>query len=161
MCLENCKQIQTEEDIVCYKIFFEEDGMLTSPLHKCYWKKGKEKIDTKPLKFCYEETGSGHYYYTDRLKPFHENDSLIIDGGVFHSFKNLDDAILYAESFFYYSTITHFIVCECVIPAKNELLFEGKTRICNNGLADSYGSQRMMVVRPIKYVYRHNVMHII
>lgn len=161
MCLENCKQIQTEEDIVCYKIFCVEDGMLKSPLHKCYWETGVEKIDTESLKWCYKETGTGFYYHTNRFSPEDENDSLIIDGGVFHSFKNLDDAILYAESFFDYQTITHFIVCECVIPAKNELLFEGKTCVCNTGLADSYGSNRMMVVRPIKYIYRHNVMPII
>lgn len=153
MCLEHCKIIQTEEDIVCYKLFRETAiGTLQSPLQAYDWVVGKETIDTKSLNWYYE-TIFGECYYTDRLKPYDENDSLNIDRGVFHSFKYLDDAIRYAQTIYLNSYMKRFVIYQCVIPAKSELIVEGMFRISNAYLTESYGSSRIMVTHPVEYVY--------
>lgn len=111
MCLENFKKITTEEDIIAYKLlernFF---GEYLSPFYSFNWEIGK----------VYKE---GH------LEPIlgygGEEYGQTINGGCFHTFKNLDEAqrqLQVHRDRWTESTC----IAKCRIPKDSNFIYEGE-----------------------------------
>lgn len=152
MCLNKAKIIQTENDIVCYKVLIKTiSGNLVSPYYPICWEVGKEQVDYRNLNWWFE-TELGEYYYKDNFIPDNEEDTLNINEGVFHTFKNKDDATAIANTLLLNSYTSGSAVYECVIPAESEFKAEGKFLVSNGGYVDAYGSNRLKLIKKIAQV---------
>lgn len=150
MCLYKSKKIQTDEDIVCYKVLYKNHKKeLISPYYPIKWEVGKETVDDTNINYYFETPlGETYYYFTNNFKSPNEDDTLTVARGVFHTFKNKEDAVLAASAFT--SLFTNYIVVyKCIIPAKSELIFEGEFLTKNQCMVDSYGSNRLKLIEEI------------
>lgn len=134
MCLYNSKKIETiEEDVVCYKVFrVKREGLfrkvISSPIIDCIWN-GKQ--------------GELGFY-----QPMTGNNG--IEGRAFHSFKNMDGAVKYANYLDEWLTKDSkrewMCVYKCVIPKSTNYLYEGDNRfsVYNEG---GWASEKLNIVK--------------
>lgn len=166
MCLENARIIESEKDIVCYKVAYGRgDGCYISPYNNYKFSLG-ENVHTASITkrnsalFTLKGEVFGGIYNTDG--------TLDLESGVFHSFKNKSDAII--ELYFlkdfkhrkFVSSIEEMnrkliadnaCLIECRIPA-GSIVFEGE-------YADrkSYASNKIIFKKEIRTPFKDRIKH--
>lgn len=120
MCLENFKKITTEEDIIAYKLLERKfHTEYVSPFYLFKWEFGKVY-------------GEGH------LTPLFGStleDGLTINGGCFHTFKNLGEAQRQLQVHRDRWTENTYIA-KCRIPKDSNFIYEGEYK----GVTPTYGA---------------------
>jgi hypothetical protein len=133
MCLIKAKKIKKREGpITAYKIVAiyqlpgEADKAICSPI--CWrfeWEMGKTMTAEGELKVYRSFWGAKH-----------------VEGGAFHSFKNLLDAHVELNNWFYRSTFgVHYAIAEVEIP-EDAVVYKGKY-----GIHKSYASTKMKITK--------------
>ena len=121
MCLENFKKITTEEDIIAYKLL-ERNNFYTeyvSPFYLFKWV-------------------IGHVYSEGHLGPifgYGEEFEKTINGGCFHTFKNLGEAQRQLQVHRDRWTEETYIA-KCRIPKDSNFIYEGEYK----GVTPTYGA---------------------
>ena len=150
MCLINSKKKSCNKDIDCYKLAYVKNHLSntdfdikTANFRTIYQNHDivfnvEEVAELPEEEYCALSFEDGHYFNFMAST----NKGLKIDGGMFHSYKKLKDAVNAAnrEGFYCY-------VIECTIP-KGSLLYEGEF---DN--VEAYASSK---IRYNKIVYKNN-----
>jgi hypothetical protein len=141
MCLENFKKITTEEDIIAYKLlerkFFTFYTEYVSPFYLFKWEIGKVY-------------GEGH------LEPLFgygdEEYGQTINGGCFHTFKNLGEAQLQLQVHRDRWTLNTYIA-KCRIPKDSNFIYEGEYKGATPAFGDKgkyicqgYASEKLEIL---------------
>lgn len=147
MCLRNPKLITPSEDIVCYKILGTYENDINDLIN----------IDSKvQTHYKLNKTKSLNRNTEDIIDSI--NDNTYIEGGAYHSYFDLEDAIYFAKR----SIWINLYIVECIIPKNSKYIFEGTTgyMIHNKSTktkfqkdCNCYASQK---IKPIKIVAHVN-----
>jgi len=140
-------------DITCYKVLGESKSP-KDPSRTAYY---------SPVMHMGYELGST--YFNGEVEQFETSiwgDEVLVNGGFYHTFLNLEDAKEYAYDNSYSGGYSGYaeghtrpmVVVECVIP-KGTVYYQGVTALCK----DSYASRALritdkIVYRTCKIVYR-------
>lgn len=121
MCLENFKKITTEEDIIAYKLLERNPHVAAyiSPFYLFKWEIGQ----------VYKE---GH---RSPLLGSNDEDKPTINGGCFHTFKNLGEAQRQLQVHRDRWTLNTYIA-KCRIPKNSNFIYEGEYK----GVTPTYGA---------------------
>ena len=119
MCLEKIKKITAEEDIIAYKLL-ERNALYVSPFYPFTWEIGQvyKEGHLEPL-FGYDD---------DEGNP-------TINGGCFHTFKNLGEAQHQLQVHRDRWTLNTYIA-KCRIPKDSNFIYEGEYK----GVTPTYGA---------------------
>ena len=133
MCLWHAVRIKSEEDIICYKLFYKRDS--NNILYSLYRRSVYELNHIKntraenPQIYCSEFLG---------VKTYH------IEGSALHSFANYEDAKKYKKECKYHKAI----IVKCIIPKNSKYIYEGVFSDVK-----SYASQKL---KPIEIIQENN-----
>lgn len=136
MCLFKSEVIKPNEDLVCYKVVrVEDNGELVGPYRLTPYKLNARMTAVFEHNFEYiEETFNGHSVQTN----YKLGCGLMVEGGVFHSFVNKEDAIEFVRR--YGNPEVKNQVHECIIPKDSDVIFLGEFQN-----RPSYGSSEIIV----------------
>lgn len=136
MCLCNSKKIETEKDVICYKVFrVRKIGLFTkvisSPIIDCIWNGKKGEL--------------GFY------SPLFSSGGTSVEGRAFHSFKSADGAVKYANYLDEWLTKDSkrewMCVYKCVIPKTTNYLYEGENVFSVEEREGGWASEKLNIVR--------------
>lgn len=152
MCLYLTKRdpIVAQEDIVCYKVLIVKKVSVVGLDFRYDFR--RPPFHTEPLKYRFFAPFTNYEYHLGRILLADENVTIqsndcmtffpySISGGVFHTFKKLDDAkevVKHGES---------FVIVKCIIP-KGSIYYQGYFML-DKGRCESYGSQVLRVTNEI------------
>ena len=89
MCLYYANKIETEEDIICYKVFEVIKGKLYSPIFKTKWELGETKKIDAEQPDLFGGDGQPDLFGVKGLT--------ILEGNAYHSYRELDDPIAWCR----------------------------------------------------------------
>jgi len=131
MCLFLAKKIYPEEDIKCYKILYrnKENGRLNSPYFDHYWTIGAtDSIDAEKADLIYNSPLNCDCVY----------------GFCFHTFKRVEEAMLYAEELEHIQGPWKMVIVECTIPKESAYVYIGVVPF-DGKFADGFASQQLRI----------------
>lgn len=127
MCLHNAVRINTEKNIICYKLFWKDGNTLYSLYRNSPYKLNVTRSTrTKtPKLYCLEFEG-------EKIYCIHES--------AFHSFANYGDIKEFKDKNYKGSSV----IVKCIIPKNSEYIYEG-----TYAGVKSYASQKL---KPIEII---------
>lgn len=148
MCLYNPTQIFPENHIVTYKVFRKNifSKKLYSPFYHFKWKTNKKYSTNVDKPTLFSEINE--IFTPTLVKPILKATPMI-EGGAFHSFKFLEDAIFTKNSINHKNIFNKIVIYKCIIPTSSKFIYEGLCASNKNGLP-SYASESLIPIEEIK-----------